>query len=75
MANGSICVEQLKDLRMVQRMHNEPIVDMHVCVKEKEMYALLWFCVGKVMVDLVTPPMKTLDFFNGEFVIIVSHDG
>lgn len=37
MVNGSICVEQLKDLGMVQRTRNEPIVDMHVCVKENEM--------------------------------------
>lgn len=33
---------------MAQRMCDEPNVDTWVCVKKKELQALIWLCVGRL---------------------------
>lgn len=50
---------------MVQRVRGEPNVDTRVCVKEKGFQALIWLCVDEVIVDMVTPSIRTSHFLGG----------
>ena len=44
----SIWAEHLRNQGVAQRMRNEPNVDTWVCVKKKELQALIWLYVGRL---------------------------
>lgn len=54
-----------KDQGMVRRMRGEPNIGTRVCVKEKEVMALIWLCVEEVMADVVTLPTRMSRFLDG----------